>query len=152
MQHIEPHIQEVRRAVQALNLEVPEAVANDVKAKVENLISRLEAYQSAIELLLAAFVQEGVKPDCTPDFRALADSANHMRRQPANLPNPFNGHGPTVVGFYWCVHKTTGKVTVGELVKDDQGFVFHYPIVSSIRQDAFKDYYWVGPVSQHIKL
>jgi hypothetical protein len=148
MQHLERHILPARAALESAYPHLPQAIADDIKAKVDNLIDRIEAYQSAVDLLLTAIVQEGVRPDYTPEFKALAESANLLRRQPVNSI-PFNGSGPVIPGFYWCVHKETGKVTVGELVKETDGFCFHFPVANTLSSRSFNQYFWVGPLRNH---
>ena len=153
MQHLDRHINPVREAVQALYLEVPREIADDVKARVDKLIDRIEAYQSAVDLLLTAIVQEGIRPDYTPEFKALMDSANLLRRQPSGTSTqPFNGPGPTIPGFYWCIHKESGKMVVGELSRETTGgLAFHYPYANSVRNENFKNYFWIGPLRPQSK-
>lgn len=148
MQHLDRHIKPVREAIEALYAaQVPASVADEVKTKVDVLIDRVEAYQSAVDLLLTAIVQEGIRPDYTPEFKSLCESANLLRRQPANSTAPFNGPGPRIPGFYWCIHKESGKVTVGELVVEpDKTLSFHFPVANVVSYRSFQHYFWIGPL------
>jgi hypothetical protein len=108
-------------------------MADEAKTRLEEFIDRVEAYQSAVDLLLTAIVQEGIKPDYTPAFKALVESCTQLKRQPTN--SPVTDSTPTAAGFYWCVHKATGKVTS--------------EVVDNLRSPtrSFKDYFWIGPVA-----
>jgi hypothetical protein len=75
-QHLEPYLNEMRKSVRCLYLELPVSVADDVKSRFTILETRLEAYQSLVDKVLDKVIE-------TTEDTNLSLAAKLLRREPA---------------------------------------------------------------------
>lgn len=81
VQRLDPYLNEMRKAVRCLYLELPASVADDVKSRFTILETRIEAYQTAVDDVMDKVVE-------TSKDKTLIESAKLLRRVPEPATTP----------------------------------------------------------------